>query len=132
RELQGVTFNGELRLLARRGDGTGMLLDALGEPAPLDEAAVRAAFAAADVSVASLELLATEDAYYYGHKQPVPLPVWRAVLGDAQQSRVYVNPTDASIRIVDAPRRTARWITQGFHSLDFSGLRWRPVWDIVV
>src|SRR5690606_16478612 len=76
RELRGVTFNGELRLLARHGDGTGVLLDARGAPATLDEAAVRAAFAATGERVDSLELLATEDAYYYGHKQSVQLPVW--------------------------------------------------------
>lgn len=131
RQLRAAPWGEKLRIVAERADGSRVLLDASGHPGTLDEAEVRAALARLDVPVASLQLIESGDAYYYGHKQPVALPVWRAVLDDADRTRIYINPADASVRVVDATARRARWWRNGLHRLDFTGLRWRPVWDIV-
>jgi hypothetical protein len=97
----------------------------------LREADVRAALAGIETGVAQFALLRDEDAYYYSHKQQQELPVWRAILGDAQRTRVYISPTTGEFRIVDADARKLRWLQRALHGLDFSGLRTRPLWDIV-
>jgi hypothetical protein len=131
RRLRATAFGGRLRVIAERADGGRVMLDADGRAGALDETQVRAALARLDVPLRSLTLLTAADAYYYGHKQSVPLPVWRAVLDDAGHTRLYIDPQDASIRVVDTARRRARWWMNGLHSLDFPGLRWRPVWDVL-
>ncbi|MET0362525.1 MAG: peptidase, partial [Sphingobium sp.] len=81
----------------------------------------------------SLVLLQDEDAYYYSHKFPAPLPVWRAVLRDGEQTRLYIAPASGQlVRAFDSKRRWFRWLQDGLHSLDFPLLRTRPIWDLVV
>jgi uncharacterized iron-regulated membrane protein len=79
-------------------------------------------------------MIASEDAYYFSHHDPVRLPAYRIVLNDAEHTRFYLDPATASLlRAVDANGRAYRWLFNGLHSLDFAAwLRWRPVWDIVV
>lgn len=74
-----------------------------------------------------------EDAYYYGHKRDVALPVFRIELGDADATRIYVDPTTGEVRrIADGTAKRYRWLESAFHSFDWPGIRGRPVWDIVV
>jgi hypothetical protein len=81
-------------------------------------------------AVRSLDLLTTEDAYYYGHKAPVRLPVWRAVLSDGDATRLYIDPRSGMlIRAVDRNGRRFRWLQDGLHRLDLPVLRTRPLWD---
>jgi hypothetical protein len=81
-------------------------------------------------AVRSLDLLTTGDAYYYGHKGPVRLPVWRAVLGDGDATRLYIDPrSGVLIRAVDRNGRRFRWLQDGLHRLDLPVLRTRPFWD---
>src|SRR6185369_6638060 len=128
--LRSQPFAGHLYVLAERADGSQVRLDASGQPAPLQEGELRAALSGIEGGLADLRLLRADDAYYYSHKEQQELPVWRAILGDAQHTRIYVSPTTAEFRIVDGDARTMRWIERGLHGLDFSGLRKRPLWDI--
>ncbi|MET0282437.1 MAG: PepSY domain-containing protein [Steroidobacteraceae bacterium] len=130
-ELSAQPLGGQLFVLARRADGSTMRLDAAGNPAPLRTAGVEVALAQLDTGLQSLQLLDHEDAYYYSHKRTVGLPVYRAILGDAQHTRVYLSATTGELRIIDRAARRARWFERGLHGLDFAGLRQRPVWDVV-
>ncbi len=67
----------------------------------------------------------------YSHKDKVELPVWRAILADDQHTRLYISPTTAGYRIVDRDARSMRWLERGLHGMDFTGLRKRPLWDLV-
>jgi uncharacterized iron-regulated membrane protein len=129
--LRSQPLGGRLFVLADRADGSNVRLDALGNPAPLTEGELRAALAGIDPPMAELSLLPHDDAYYYSHKDRQELPVWRAILGDAQRTRIYIGANTGQFRIVDGDARTMRWLERGLHGLDFAGLRTRPLWDIV-
>jgi len=74
------------------------------------------------------------DAWYYDRDGRRPLPVLRVDLGDADQSRIYVDTRTASIvTVTNRYTRIQRWLFNGLHSLDFPG--WydrRPAWDAVM
>jgi hypothetical protein len=84
--------------------------------------------------LASLIQLTHEDGYYFGLRRPLRLPVWRAVLRDPRHTRLYIDPTSGQVlRQVDASDRAYRWWHEGLHRLDFNtGVRRRPLWDVVV
>ena len=129
--LRSQPFGGKLFVLGDRPDGSSARLDANGNAAPLTEQELRGTLAKLDTPLTEVSLLQAEDAYYYSHKQPRELPVWRVILGDEQRTRLYVSPVTGELRIVDADARKMRWLERGLHGLDFSGLRKRPLWDIV-
>ena len=131
RRLRAQDFNGHLYVIAERADGSMLRLDAAARPAPLTQAAVRELIGSLDTGLHSLELMAGEDAYYYSHKEPAEFPVYRAILDDAQRTRLYIQPATGEIRIVDIDARRTRWWERALHGLDFQGLRARPLWDIV-
>src|SRR5690606_8452136 len=117
---------------ALRADGSLVRLDAAGGPAPLTLDGVEAAVGKLDVPIAALTLMTGEDGYYYGRKRPVELPVFRAVVGDAERTRLYIGAESGDVRAVGPSGRAARWIRTGLHGLDFPVLRTRPLWDVVV
>ncbi|HEU4618959.1 MAG TPA: peptidase, partial [Gammaproteobacteria bacterium] len=80
--------------------------------------------------IEDLTLLDGEDHFYYGDHGPDAFPVFRAVLGDADKTRLYVNPTTAAVLGVDAPARASRWIIGGLHDIDFAFLRVGPLREI--
>jgi uncharacterized iron-regulated membrane protein len=129
--LRSQPLAGRLFVIAERADGSSVRLDAAGNAAPLRAQEVRSALAGLDTGLAELSLLDTDDAYYYSHKETRELPVWRAILGDPGQTRLYISPTTGEYRLVDGDARKMRWLERGLHGLDFSGLRKRPLWDIV-
>ncbi len=130
--LEAAPLAGRLYLAAIGRDGDRTRLDPAGQPAPLSREALEEALADGP-PVASLELLKEEDSYYYSHKLPVTLPVWRAVLDDSEQTRLYIDPdTGRLLRAFDSNARASRWLRNGLHSFDFAVLRQRPVWDLVV
>lgn len=130
-QLRAQPFRGELHVLGLRADGSATRLGASGQPAPLSATDIRLAVESLPAAATSLELLTTGDAYYYGHKRNIELPVYRAILDDAPRTRLYISPTTGSWRTVDQDGRAARWLVVGLHSLDFPWLRQRPAWDIV-
>lgn len=128
-----VPWGGTPRLLVTDAAGEARLFNAAGVPAPLGRAEVQRAFALADAPLAALDLIETEDAYYYGHHGEVPLPAWRARLADAEETRVYIDPkTGRVVRAVDAAARGSRWLSSAPHDFDLPVIRQRPIWDLVV
>jgi hypothetical protein len=127
---------GRLYWLATDGAGQVTRIDAAGHPAPLTAADLAAAalrIGGAN-AIASQEMLAREDAYYFAHHDDVVLPVYRIILNDADATRFYLDPTTgALLRRADADARWQRWLFSGLHRLDFTaGLRARPLWDLVM
>jgi hypothetical protein len=106
--------------------------DAEGRHAPLQAQALAVALRNGP-PVAALERIGQADDYYYTHKVPVKLPAWRAVLADADATRLYIDADSGTlVRAVDRNGRGFRWLQNGLHSLDFGFLRARPLWDLVV
>lgn len=128
-QLRAQPLGGQLYVVAYRGDGVPLRLDAAADPALLDGETFGRVLAST-ATVRSLELLQSEDAYYYTDGGGSELPVWRAILDDAQRTRVYASPQTGALRVVDADGRWMRWLEGGLHGLDFPGLRKRPLWDI--
>ncbi|WP_234196823.1 PepSY domain-containing protein [Pseudacidovorax sp. NFM-22] len=63
-----------------------------------------------------------------------PLPVLRAVFGDAQHSWVHIDPaTGAVLGRSDSGRRASRWLFALLHSWDWLPLLdRRPLWDVLL
>ncbi|WP_216361165.1 PepSY domain-containing protein [Caulobacter mirabilis] len=131
-QLMAAPVAGRISLASVARDGEQVRLDASGRPSPVGEAEIRGMLA--PLKPMRIELLAAEDAYYYGRKgDPADLPVWRAILRDDQSTRVYIDPDTGQVkRVVDRDARLSRWVRNGLHGLDFAGLRNRPLWDLVV
>jgi len=132
RQVQPAPFAGDLYFLAQRADGSVARLDAAAQPAALSAAQVEAVVAQLPSPVREFSLLEEEDSYYYGHKRDADLPVWRVLMDDADATRLYINKDTGALRAVGSSGRTARWIRNGLHDLDFAVLRSAPVWYSVV
>ncbi|OFE12809.1 hypothetical protein PHACT_06385 [Pseudohongiella acticola] len=132
RQITPAVFNNELFLLAHNADGSQLRLNSNAQAAPLALSAIERAVDGLGTPMQSSGLLHQEDNYYYGHKRDVTLPVYRAVLDDDEQTRLYINPESGAVRTLGSTGRWSRWIRTGLHDLDFPVLRLRPIWDIVV
>ncbi|HEV7691137.1 MAG TPA: PepSY domain-containing protein [Hyphomonadaceae bacterium] len=125
---------GKPYVMAHTREGEEIRLSAAGE-APLSRPELEAGLAKSGALIAAgkLDVLEKEDAYYYGHKQKVDLPVYRLQLNDPDQTRIYFDYTTGDVkRVADATAKRYRWLESGLHSMDFGFLRARPFWDIVV
>jgi hypothetical protein len=141
-QLEAKPDNGVLFVIAKTATGRATRLDSDAVRVNLDAAGLEAIAArvAAGRTIASQELLAHEDEFYYSHHgyhaehSPTSLPVYRVILSDPEQTRIYLSATTGELqRYIDGDTRWYRWLHNGLHSFDFSaGLRKRPVWDIVV
>ena len=104
-------------------------------PAPVTDAelSAMARLAKPGTRVASQGLIAEGDAYHYDHHStPALLPAWRVIYGDAQGTRLYLDPrTGELVDFVDSGSRGFRWWHLALHRLDVNGLRERPLWDFV-
>jgi uncharacterized iron-regulated membrane protein len=130
--LEVAPLGGQLFLAAINANSEATRLDPSGRLALLDRAELVKALAWAP-GIASLDLLQEEDAYYYGHKDSVKLPVWRAILSDGEKTRLYVDPqTGRLLQAIDYNGRIYRWVMTGLHSLDLPGLRSHPIGDLIV
>lgn len=132
KQLQSAPFDQRLYVVARHEEQPTLRLDLEGRLALLTHAEVETALAQLPVPIQKFTLLEQEDAYYYGHKQAVALPVYRILLDDAEQTRLYIDQESGTVRTLDASGRLARWIRTGLHDFDFPVVRLRPVWDITV
>ncbi len=130
--IESAPLGGRIFVTAVTSSGAITRFDAAGQPAPLERAELAEALRSGP-AVASLAKLDAEDAYYYTHKFPMKLPVWRAILADPQATRLYIDPDSGSlIRAFDGNGRAFRWLQDGLHSLDFPVLRSRPLWDLIL
>ena len=121
-QLKLAAFDGRPYLMA--GD---LRLDGAGQARPLTPADLKAAGSRLG-AVAEQGMIASEDAYYFRHHEPVTLPAWRVVLSDGR--RYYLDPRSGGLLAgLDGPARGFRWLHQGLHRLDIvPGLRRGPVW----
>ena len=129
-------LGGDLFWIATTQDGTKVRLDAGGHtrsmsPSDLQAAARRAA---GSEGVAAATLLPHEDAYYYGRREPVVLPVLRVIVNDPDHTRLYLDPLSGRLlEQIDSDGRWQRWLFDGLHRLDFSPLlRASVTWSAVV
>jgi uncharacterized iron-regulated membrane protein len=112
RQMETAPFEGRLYLMA-----DGRRLDATGRPTPLTEAQLATA-ASRLGPVTSRGLIRGEDAYYFGHHEPVTLPAYKVVLKDGM--RFYLDPASGQVLSrVDGAARGYRWLHEGLHRLDF-------------
>lgn len=131
--LEATPLGGQLYLTALTRLGTMQRFDANGQPATLTATDIRNAITAAGGQIAELTLLTVPDDYYYAHKGKAALPVWRAILGDGEATRLYIDPgSGALLRAMDNAARQFRWWQDGLHRLDFAWMRARPLWDVLV
>jgi hypothetical protein len=102
------------------------------EPFPAETLVGRLRAAVPGVDVATQELLADYDSYYYARNRQAALPVLRIKLADPHETWVYVDPARGEIvASIHRLQRLERWLYNGLHSLDFGF--WydrRPLWDI--
>lgn len=132
-QLEAVPVGGALGLIVTDAGSNARRLSPVGADMPLGGAEIATALGGVGAPLASLERLGREDAYYYGHHGEVDLPVWRAVLGDAGATRLYIDTVSGQVRrVADPAARQYRWWQSGLHDFDFPVLRERPLWDIVV
>jgi PepSY-associated TM region len=131
--IRSAPLLGKPRVFAHQSDGGEIRFDPAGR-APFRQQELETGLAEKGGLLASgkLEELATEDDYYYGHKQAIDLPVYRVTLSDPETTRVYFNAETGELaQLADGTSQRYRWFESGLHSLDFSFMRARPVWDIV-
>ena len=121
--VESAPLGGTMAFVAVTANGGMVRMNSSGRPAILTRAEVAAALHGCP-RVASLFLLSEGDSYYYAHKGPVRLPVWRAVLADPQATRLYIDAvTGTLLRAVDGRGRAERWLWNAPHSFDLPGLR---------
>jgi hypothetical protein len=129
--VESAPLGGKMALVAIAADGRMVRLNSSGKPAILTRADVAAAMRNGP-RVASLVLLSEGDSYYYAHKEPLRLPVWRAVLADPQATRLYIDAASGTLlRAVDGTGRAERWLWNAPHSFDLPGLRQGP-WRYII
>ena len=136
KELEYTSFAGQPIYLATNSRGETRIVPVRGEPQQTFASAdlMRRIAAAAGEGAADIQLLDTYDAYYRDRRRALPLPVIRVRMGDALDSRYYVDPKTATVVGSYSTRDwVSRWLYHGLHSFDFPWLiNHRPLWDIVV
>ncbi|MEX0740736.1 MAG: PepSY domain-containing protein [Pseudohongiella sp.] len=131
-QITPAVFNHELFLLAHTANNSSTRLNSGAQPAPLASTDIEERVTQLDSPALEAGLIHQEDNYYYGHKREVALPVYRVIMDDNEQTRLYINPDTGALRSLGSTGRWSRWIRTGLHDLDFPVLRLRPIWDIVV
>ncbi|MDO9521020.1 MAG: PepSY domain-containing protein [Pseudohongiella sp.] len=132
KQITPTVFDHRLYPMLHLQHGEQRRLDSNGRLASLQIADIERVVTALDTPVITTGLMYGEDSYYYGHKREVPLPVYRVIMDDAEQTRIYINTETGAVRSLGTTGRWSRWIRTGLHDLDFPVLRLRPLWDIVV
>jgi len=135
-QLSLAQLEGQVFFVRRHSDGSRERVGADGSPAPFDEAARKRAadLLAGKPNAAQVELLNTEDDYYYRGSAASDFPIVRIIVPEADDTRFYLDPVSGELRFAADPgARGFRWLHLGLHRVDFFGwLRVRPLWDIVI
>ena len=134
-ELEWRRINGRLYLSAL-GRTRRAMLDAPGgsEVTMLPQSALLHAAQAMRPGVAlHADMLLQADDYYYSHHRLAAFPVLRVRFDLPDAPTFYIDPRQGLVAAyVDRDSRWNRWLFNGLHQFDFSFLRTRPVWDVVV
>ncbi|HEY6455717.1 MAG TPA: PepSY domain-containing protein [Steroidobacteraceae bacterium] len=127
---------GELFWIATEQGGARVRLDAAGHVSPLTAGQLLGAaqHTAGSHGIASGMLLRSEDSYYYQRRGAIRLPIFRAIVNDADQTRLYLDPVSGRLLgQVDRAGRWQRWLFDGLHTLDFSArLRTSMAWSALL
>ena len=137
KELELASFYGSPAYVAHlSGDRTRIILrdGNVRDEFDRDRIVAIATEAAAPAGLSDIRMVDHYDRYYLDRHQQRPLPVILAVLNDAGQTRLYINPKVARVAgSYSAGSWMDRWLYHGLHSLDFPWLyNHRPAWDIVM
>ena len=135
KELQLTSFAGEPIYLATLAPGDTRLIPMNGEPfTAFDHQRIIDLVKATAGPGAEATALTQYDRYYLDRRRNRPLPVILATMGDANQTRYYIDPRTARVvHSYDSSAWVNRWLYNGLHSLNFPWLyNYRPLWDIVV
>jgi uncharacterized iron-regulated membrane protein len=130
--IESVTWLGVLYLVAYDGAGNQTRVSAdgvVGGLAPGD--AELAALQLRD-ETATVDLLTTEDAYYYNHHTEREFPVYRIAYTSGEY--FYISAiSGVLLKTVDSNARWYRWLFNALHSGDFNAaVRSRPAWDFLM
>lgn len=130
--IESAYWLGEPAFIALNSRGQATRIVCGGEPGTISVSEVRRAAHAMGMRNAEIEILQHEDAYYYGLRAKVALPVWR--ITSATRDRVYLDATSGRLLAgVDRNGRWYRWLFDGLHRVDLHEmLRVRPAWDVVM
>jgi hypothetical protein len=63
-------------------------------------------------------MLTGYDNYYISQKRPLPLPVCRVSVDDADGSTYYINPKNGDCRYYNHNRRAGKWMYTGLHAFN--------------
>ena len=69
----------------------------------------------ADIGV---ELMDSYDNYYVSQKRPLPLPVYKVSVSDADRSTYYINPKNGNASYYNTNKRAGKWMYTGLHALN--------------
>ena len=131
--IRSAPLFGQPRVFAQQSDGAEIRFGPHAR-APFNRAELDSSLAAKGGLLANgqVDVMTTEDDYYYGHKRVVELPVYRITLSDPEQTRIYVGEKSGEVRqLADGTTQRYRWALNALHNLDLAFMRSRPVWDIV-
>ncbi len=134
-QIDSSIVNGEPALISRQQGGGRILLSAHDlTPSQRGESFFDQASALLrpNAAVSNKGWLEQPDTYYYGHHQPIELPVYRVVYEDGE--RAYLDGLSGELSYaVDASQKWYRWLFLALHRGDFSAaLRSRPIWDLLL
>jgi hypothetical protein len=135
REVAQLSFSqleGKPGFIWRIADGSRERHAADGAPAPFDEATRQraAALLAGPGATTKVDLIETDDAYYYKGAAASDFPILRITVPEQRDTRFYLDPVSGEVRYVADPgARDFRWWHMAPHRLDFLA---SPVREIVV
>jgi hypothetical protein len=127
-------LGGRFYWIASTDGGERLRYDESGDPKPLTTAELLAA-AGPIGAVDSIDLLDTEDDYFFAHPpNDLPFPVYRLVLRDLGRTRYYVDSVSGeTLAKIDAGAKQYRWWHDALHRGDFAAIaRRRPFWDLMM
>ena len=133
--LEAAPFGGKLYLMATDRDGRTVRWDDQAKPSPLTAEQVQGQLKkVAKAPIAAFERMDTGDDYYYsGLERRASFPAYRARLSDADGTVFYLDgQTGRMVKAVDKTGRQSRFWRVGLHDFDFSFMRARPLWDIII
>lgn len=80
-----------------------------------------------------ISLMEKSDNYYLSRRLPLPLPVYKVKVEDANESLYYVSPETGYVRYLNKNKVVRKWLFNAPHYLDIDWLLARPwLWTISI
>lgn len=81
----------------------------------------------------TISLMTESDNYYLSRRLPLPLPVYKVEVEDANESVYYVSPETGYVRYLNKNKVVRKWLFNAIHYLDIDWLLARPwLWTICI